>query len=121
MAMTGVLDTNIVLYLLAGRLATPLPAKTYGVSIITEMELLSHPDLSESDERAIHAFLAAITLMEPVPAVRATAVRLRRQHRLKLPDAIIAATALEAGAELLTNDAKLAATPGLRCRSLAVR
>jgi len=34
-------------------------------------------------------------------------VNLRQQHKLKLPDAIIAATALEADATLITDDAQL--------------
>jgi predicted nucleic acid-binding protein len=34
-------------------------------------------------------------------------VSLRQQHKLKLPDAIIAATAVEAGATLITDDAQL--------------
>jgi hypothetical protein len=39
--MTGLLDTNVALYLLGGRLAAPLPTGNYGVSVITEMELLA--------------------------------------------------------------------------------
>jgi predicted nucleic acid-binding protein len=35
--------------------------------------------------------------------------------------AIIAATALTTGAELLTNDEKLARIPGLTCRSLKLK
>jgi len=41
--VTGLLDTNIALYLLGGRLEAPLPSGEYGVSVITEMELLSWP------------------------------------------------------------------------------
>ncbi len=41
--MTGLLDTNVALYLLGGRLAAPLPTGSYGVSVITEMELLAWP------------------------------------------------------------------------------
>lgn len=39
--MTGLLDTNVALYLPGGRLANPLPAGGYGISVITEMELLA--------------------------------------------------------------------------------
>jgi predicted nucleic acid-binding protein len=39
--MTGLLDTNVALYLLGGQLAESLPIGTYGVSVITEMELLA--------------------------------------------------------------------------------
>ena len=38
--MTGLLDTNVALYLLGGRLAVPLPVGDYGVSVLTEIELL---------------------------------------------------------------------------------
>lgn len=43
-----VLDTNIVLYLLGGRLAHPLPDGTYFLSVMSELELLAYPDLSLS-------------------------------------------------------------------------
>jgi len=33
--VTGLLDTNVALYLLGGRLASPLPPGEYGVSVIT--------------------------------------------------------------------------------------
>ena len=41
--MNIVLDTNAVLYFLAGRLAEPLPQANFYVSVITEIELLSYP------------------------------------------------------------------------------
>jgi len=41
--MSIVLDTNAVLYLLAGHLAEPLPQADFYVSVITEIELLSYP------------------------------------------------------------------------------
>lgn len=40
------LDTNVVLYFLGGRLMNPLPSGQYFVSVITEIELLSYPSLS---------------------------------------------------------------------------
>ena len=48
------------------------------------------------------------------------AICLRREHRLKLPDAIVAATAVELDTELLTNDIRLAGTPRVRVRALRV-
>lgn len=119
--MTGVLDTNIVLYLLGGRLAQPLPAGAYAVSVITEMELLSYPGLKAAEEAAIGEFLAGVTLVELDAPVRAIAVALRRAQRLKLPDAVVAASAVSLGVELLTNDEKLAKAPGVRCRMLGLK
>lgn len=119
--MTGLLDTNIALYLLGGRLADPLPQGVYAVSVITEMELLSFPRLTRSEESTIREFLSGLRLVELTAGVRQAAVRLRRDHGLKLPDAIVAASALTSDLELLTNDRRLAQTPGVRCRELRLR
>ena len=116
--MTGLLDTNVAVYLLGGRLASPLPPGDYEVSVITEMELLSWPILTDQEESKVQTFLAHVRLCELTPAIRAKAVTLRRVERMKLPDAIICATALVHGAELWTNDAKLANVSGLVCRAI---
>lgn len=121
MGLTAILDTNIVLYLMGGRLAMPLPEAEYAVSVMTEMELLSHPMLTPAGEAAVKQFLSRVLVLELTPDVRGAAVALRRQHRLRLPDAVIAATALVHGTELLTNDAQIAAVPGLRSRSLLLQ
>lgn len=118
--MTGLLDTNVALYLLGGRLAAPLPQGEYGVSVITEMELLAWPSLTSVEEEKVRAFLASVELCELTAAIRDHAVRLRREQRLKLPDAIVCATALEHGVELWTNDASLADIEGLRCQTVAL-
>jgi predicted nucleic acid-binding protein len=111
-----VLDTNTVIYLLGGRLVEPFPGGGYAISIITEIELLSYPALSFDDERRINSLLATVTIVEITPAVRDAAIRLRRDHRLRVPDAVIAGTAIALDAELMTNDARLARIPELRCQ-----
>ena len=73
--MTGLLDTNVALYLLGGQLA------------------------------------------ELTPSIRGRAVQLRKEQHLKLPDAVVCATAMEFGVELWTNDMTLAKVPGLNCRA----
>ncbi len=119
--MIYVLDTNVILYFLRGRLAEPLPAGDYLVSVITEIELLSYASIPPDDEQLILEFLAAATLTNLSPATRTAAIQLRRQHRLKLPDAVIAGTALAMDAELLTNDVRLARIPELRCRQVRLK
>jgi hypothetical protein len=47
------------------------------------------------------------------PSIADAAARLRQQHRLKTPDAIIAATAAAQGVPLFTRDAALAVLPGV--------
>jgi predicted nucleic acid-binding protein len=118
--VTGLLDTNVALYLLGGRLASPLPPGDYGVSVITQMELLSWPSLTKEETKRVNAFLSTLTLCDLTPAIRVRAVCLRREERLKLPDTIVCATALEHGVELWTNDARLANVTVLVCRSVSL-
>jgi predicted nucleic acid-binding protein len=101
------LDTNIALYYLGGRLAAPLPHGQYHVSIITEIELLSYFSLSLTEEQQIRNFLAQIVIVGIDDAIKDIAIMLRKRHRLKLPDAVIVATTQSLGAVLLTNDLKL--------------
>jgi predicted nucleic acid-binding protein len=60
---TIVLDTNIVLYFLGGRLEHPLPDGSYAVSVISELELLAYPDLTTSEGERVKAFLADIAVI----------------------------------------------------------
>ena len=102
-----VLDTNVILYFLGGRLAAPFPAGSYAISVISELELLAYPGLASSEEQRIRAFLAEIPVTDLTQAVKHHAVNLRKRFGLKLPDAIVAATALALEATLLTNDQRL--------------
>jgi len=102
------LDTNIVLYFLGGKLANPLPSGQYCLSVITEIELLSYPNLSADEETQIIEFLNKITVVGIDSNIKNLTIALRKQYKLKLPDAIIAATAKSLNATLFTNDVKLA-------------
>lgn len=112
------LDTNAVIYPLNGRLAYPLSVGQYSVSIITEIELLSFSDLSDGEGQKIRDFLVLLDRVRLTDAVRDETIRLRRKNRLKLPDAIIAASALTHDATLLTNDQVFSSIDGLVLESL---
>ena len=102
------LDTNVVLYFLGSRLANPLPSGQYFVSVITEIELLSYPSLSLEEEVEIDDFLTKITVVGIDSNIKKLAIAFRKQYKLRLPDAIIAATAKSLNAMLFTNDVRLA-------------
>lgn len=121
MGVNIVLDTNVVLYFLAGRLAQALPPAEYYISVITEMELLSYPLLTAGDEAEIHDFLSDVAIVELNREIKQSAIALRRQYRLKLPDAIVAATAQQLKAELFTNDFKLLNIPALSTKALPLK
>lgn len=114
------LDTNVVLYFLGGRLANPLPSGQYFVSVITEIELLSYPNLSPDEDTQIRDFLNKITVVGIESNIKELAIALRQQYRLRLPDAIIAATAQSLNATLFTNDVRLANLAGINAQSVQI-
>lgn len=67
MVITGILDTNAALYLLGGRMASPLPRGLYGISVITEMELLAWPSISPAEEAKVRTFLGSVVLANSHP------------------------------------------------------
>jgi predicted nucleic acid-binding protein len=115
------LDTNAVIYLVNGRLALPLPVGKHSISIITEIELLSFPGLTVEEEKRIHDLLLVLDRVQITDNVRDQAIWLRRKNRLKLPDAVIAASAMTLQATLLTNDKSFAVIEGLHCESLQLK
>jgi predicted nucleic acid-binding protein len=121
MAVKSLLDTNAVLYLLGGRLANPLKSGLFFISVISEMELLSYPLLEPVMELQIRSFLSKVVVLGLTKNVRESAIKIRKENRLKLPDAIIAASALSLNAVLLTNDKTLLKIPGVSAKSLLLK
>ena len=84
------------------------------VSIITWMEVMvgANDDLVEPTRR----FLEGFEVIALTDEIAETAVALRRAHRIKLPDAVIWATARTAGRLLVTRNVKdfPADDPGIR-------
>jgi predicted nucleic acid-binding protein len=74
------------------------------VSVITEMELLSYPPLSKKDATLLRSFLDECIITELTKPIRDITVHVRKNHKLKLPDAIIAATAIHLEFPVVTMD-----------------
>jgi len=100
------LDTNIVLYFLAGddTLATLLDKRQITVSFITELELLSYKNLSDADRLVISNFLSDCVIMDINTEIKKSVIDIRSKYSIKLPDAIVAATAHYVNQPLLTAD-----------------
>lgn len=81
------------------------------MSVITRIELLSFGGCSDEEvERGILRFIDRFQVIPLHKPVEKLTVAIRRATRRKLPDAIIAASALHAGATLVTSDNRLAST-----------
>lgn len=120
MAVSHVLDTNVVLYPIGGRLAEPLGAGQNFVSIVTELELLSYPDMTPLEEVHIRSLLDELTVVGLEQEICRATIYLRRAYSLRLPDAIICATALSLDAVLLTNDKRLTTVSEIRVAPVAL-
>lgn len=98
-------DTNAIIYLLSGKpYMRPYEEARLGVSVITEMELLSFPHITAQELNNLHDLLSDCTIFPLDIFVKERAILVRRTHGIKLPDAIVAATAMEEGIPLITAD-----------------
>jgi len=77
-------------------------------SSIARIELLSFPKITPQDISIIEGFLSRLQYIPFSIEIENEAILIRRQYKLKLPDAIIAATAKCLKLELLTLDQQLA-------------
>ena len=98
-------DTTALLYVFKKNpCMLPYLKRPIGISVITEMELLSFRNIS-ADEETFFRKMAEKCLIIPLNSeVKEKAILVRRTYGTKLPDAIVAATALVAGVPLITAD-----------------
>lgn len=64
------------------------------ISAITEIELLCWKTATEKDLEVLHNFIGDALVIELERPIKLKTADIRKQHKIKLPDAIIAATAL---------------------------
>ncbi|UTY33165.1 type II toxin-antitoxin system VapC family toxin [Treponema putidum] len=107
-------DTNAIIYLLSGNLCMkPYISKRLGISIISEMEILSFSGMTDADEKCIMSFVNDCIVLELSEKIKNHAIMLRRICKIKLPDAIAAATAIEYSLPLITADKNFRQIPGI--------
>ena len=58
----------------------------------------------EQDIQLLHRFIGDVTIIELEPEIKIMTAELRKKHRIKLPDAIIAATAIAYSLTLVTRN-----------------
>ena len=99
-------DTNVFIRLFEGDadVAEYLQGKHLFVSIITEMELLGFHGISDADKQFYRMVLDDCSLLELSQPIKEKTILLKQQYKIRLPDAIIAATADYLGIPLLTFD-----------------
>lgn len=104
--MRVVLDSNILIDYLTGVTSARNVPQQYTecfVSRIAWIEVMADAK-DTTDQARIGQFLQIFPIIELDEKISTLSIDLRRQHRLKLPDAIIWATAKSLGCLLLTLD-----------------
>ena len=108
------LDTNIIIGLLKQHptvveyvFAWQPELNACAYSAITRMELLGFTGITEDEVNGVQRLLNAMRYLPLDFAVEDAAIQIRRSVRIKLPDAVIAATAKVHGLQLLTLDQRL--------------
>ena|ERR1700761_6081407 len=98
-------DTNICIYLLNGdeNLAQVLQHQNLSISIITEMELCAYHNKPASLQ-LLNVFLESVSIINIDEKVKSKAIYLRKVSKLKLPDCIVAASAMAYNTPLITAD-----------------
>ena len=90
------------------------------ISVISKLEFLSYPGLTEDEKIAFYELLEDLTVFDLTAsddALIQEAVAMRIDGGLKLPDAVIAATALVNDCEVITNDAHFAHQKRVQART----
>ncbi len=98
--MEYLLDTNIIIQLLGNSLPQARMSKMYEildkevmVSIITQMETLGYNFDSNEEQILFETFISESTILTINNAIIDETIAIRKSKKIKLPDAIIAATA----------------------------
>ena len=106
--LNALLDSDILLDFLDGHAAAAREIARYHeccVSIISWMEILAGAR-TQTDEDVRRGFLGHFRLVPLTAQVAEEAVKLRREYQLKLPDAIIWASAITENCLLVSRNTK---------------
>ena len=118
--MKYLLDSNTVIYASQpdARFAVCrqwVEQEQVAISAISRVEVMGFHNLTQTDAEFLATVLRFVPQLPISDSVLDQAVKIRQQFRLKTADAIIAATALEHGLELITGRPRVSARCGAAC------
>jgi predicted nucleic acid-binding protein len=108
MGQKYLMDTNAVIDYLDNKLpnnsANLIDKVDIQISVITCMELLSWHKATSKQIKVLQEFISGSNVIGLEQNIILKTIELRKQHKIKLPDAIIAATALANKMELISHN-----------------
>jgi predicted nucleic acid-binding protein len=110
-----IIDTNILLYYLNGDVNVRQFIDDYNpiISFITELEILSAPELTQNEKLFISDLLKDVTIISYDDKHKENIIKLRAKRKLKLPDSIIVSLAITLGLPIVSADKGLKNIDGL--------
>lgn len=105
------LDTNIVIDFCNSKLSENARKLLIGIepsiSVITQIELFASSNIPQQEELNLQDFVSICTVYDNINTdIVNKTISIRQQHKTKLPDAIIAATALVYDLVLITRNTR---------------
>ncbi len=105
-------DTNAVIYYLRKGFTETgqelmnniINSNQPAISCITEIELLCWKTATENDMAVLNSFISDSIIFELEAEIKLKTIEIRKTYDLKLPEAIIAATAILTDLTLISND-----------------
>jgi len=105
------IDTNILIYHFADEIPKEeqdkiksIFKKSFNISIITKIEFLGWRSHTESGFKEAKEFLQKSRVIYIDEDIASRTIEIRKKYSIKLPDALIAATALSGGYTLVTRN-----------------
>jgi predicted nucleic acid-binding protein len=99
-------DTNFIIHLTQfNPLIEPFLDDFVAISFISEMELLGVFSISKDHKNNMQKVIDTCRVFEMTQSIKYIAIDLKQKYKLKLADAIIAATAINYNLTFITSDA----------------
>jgi predicted nucleic acid-binding protein len=99
-------DTNVLIYTLEGHPAVSgIVQCSIALSVISEIEMLGKKGILPRERAAIRNLLDDCSIIDLTSEIKDIVISLKQEYSLKIPDAIIAATAIHLHVPLITADA----------------
>jgi predicted nucleic acid-binding protein len=116
--MNAVVDTNILIDYLNGSTKARAELDRFeriSISVVTWMEVLVGVEIGGAED-AVRAFLKRFDVQPIEAGIAERAVDIRRKTKIRLPDAIVWATAMQLGVVLMTRNTRdfPSSDPGIR-------
>lgn len=99
-------DTNFLINVYEGnKIVEPFLDYNFATSYISEIELLGVFSINKIQRKELRELLNECTIIEMNDKIKDLCISLKQKYKVKIPDAIIAASSIVYGLPLITSDA----------------